>query len=85
LPEIRGIQKFLGFFRRETGQKSAARQPVWKIAQPRRPVWKISHLVWKIAEPRRPVLKTVKMRQPTHYFAYCDIRFPHLPARNRGF
>jgi hypothetical protein len=71
-----------------------ARQPVWKIAQPRRPVWKISQPrrpVWKIAQPRwpvwkmthlrQPVWKTIKMRHPTHYIAYCDSFFagPVLP------
>jgi hypothetical protein len=50
LPEIREIQKFLGFFPSQRGQKSKARQPVLKIAQPRRPVWKIT-------SQRRPVWK----------------------------
>jgi hypothetical protein len=33
---------FFGVFQSQTGQKSMARQPVWKIAQPHWQVWKIS-------------------------------------------
>jgi hypothetical protein len=42
LPEIRGIQKVLGFFQSQTGKKSTVRQQAWKIDQPHRPSWKIS-------------------------------------------
>jgi hypothetical protein len=78
LPEIRGIQKFSGFFQSQTGQKSVARQPVWKIFQPHRPVWKISpprRPVGKTVKFCQPVWKTVKMRQPDYYFAYRNSFF----------
>jgi hypothetical protein len=50
LPEICYGTEIITFFRNQTGQKSIARLPVWKISETRRPVWKISlqrRPVWK--------------------------------------
>jgi hypothetical protein len=60
LPEIRGIQRFLGFFHIQRGQKSKARQPVWKIAQSRRPVWKITSQRWPVWKSNQQVSRCGK-------------------------